>query len=356
MKNNWKKILGIVALLALVLIVVLKLKSNKNTTEEKVYTYDKTQTVVVDILDIKMSDLNESQQFSGNFEPNKETKLSAETQGKVNAVLVDVGSYVSQGQALIRLDNSLLQLQAQTIDVQIEGLQADVNRFTILSKADAIQGVQLEKAQLGLKSAKMQKATVLEQINKTTIYAPFSGVVTAKLTEVGSFAAPGMPLLQITDIQQLKFTIQVSESDLTRFSRGDSYQITPDAYAEIALFGKISMTGSKANMGSSFPVQFLVNNTANNDIKSGMFGKVKLLDESVKKERGISIPSSAILGTADKPQVYLVRNGKAKLSDITVAKREGNRAVISSGLKENDQIIIRGLINLFDGANVSTQK
>jgi membrane fusion protein (multidrug efflux system) len=42
-----------------------------------------------------------------------------------------------------------------------------------------------------------------EQINKTTIKAPFDGVVTAKLTEEGAFAAPGVPLLQITDIRTL---------------------------------------------------------------------------------------------------------------------------------------------------------
>ena len=120
---------------------------------------------------------------------------------------------VNKGQTLIQLDNSLLKLQLQTIEVQIEGLEADVNRYTILAKADAIQGVQLEKAELGLKSAKVQKATLLEQISKTTIRAPFSGVVTAKLSEEGAFAAPGVPLLQITDITTLKFTVNVPEKD-----------------------------------------------------------------------------------------------------------------------------------------------
>src|SRR5690606_15140527 len=130
----------------------------------------------------------------------KEVKLSAETQGKINSIIVDVGDSVQQGQTLIQLDSSLLKLQLQTIEVQIEGLQDDVNRNTILTEADAVQGVQLEKAKLGLKSAKVQRATIQEQINKTTIKATFSGVVTAKLSEIGAFAAPGVPLLQITDL------------------------------------------------------------------------------------------------------------------------------------------------------------
>ena len=125
-------------------------------------------------------------------------------------------------ESLILLDNSILKLQLQTIEVQIEGLEADVNRYTILAKADVIQGVQLEKAELGLKSAKVQKATLLEQINKTTIKAPFNGVVTAKLSEVGAFAAPGIPLLQITDIKILKFTVNVPEKDLSQFKFNQS--------------------------------------------------------------------------------------------------------------------------------------
>ena len=126
-----------------------------------------------------------------------------------------MGDIVQQGQTLIQLDNSLLKLQLQTIEVQIEGLQDDVKRYTILTEADAVQGVQLEKAKLGLKSAKVQRATIQEQINKTTIKAPFSGVVTAKLSEIGAFAAPGVPLLQITDLNILKFTVNVAENNLT---------------------------------------------------------------------------------------------------------------------------------------------
>ena len=96
--------------------------------------------------------------YPGTFEPNKETKISTDIQGKINSVLVDVGSIVRKGQALVQLDNSILKLQLQTVEIQIEGLEADVKRYTVLANADAIQGVQLEKTTLGLKSAKVQRA------------------------------------------------------------------------------------------------------------------------------------------------------------------------------------------------------
>ena len=346
-----KKVLYIIIPLALIAIVVIKLKSNKEIVKDKVYQYDKEQAIHVQVDTIKSELIGAEFAYSGTFEPNKETKLSAEIQGKINDVLVDVGTFVTKGQSLIQLDNSLLKLQLQSAEVQVEGLEADVKRFTVLANADAVQGVQLEKAELGLKSAKVQRATLLEQINKTTIKAPFNGVVTAKLTEEGAFAAPGVPLLQITDISVLKFTVNVSENDLSSFQLNQTFSINADAYSDVLLSGKATMIGSKANMGSSFPVQFIVSNTSDLKIKSGMFGKVNLKSENQKT--GIIIPASAIVGSSSQPQVYKVKNGKAILHNITIAQKIKNKTAVSKGLEEGDVIVTNGFINLFDNANVT---
>jgi RND family efflux transporter MFP subunit len=348
-----KKVLYIILPLALIAIVVIKLKNNKEIVSDKVYQYDKEKAINVQVDTIKSELIGTEFAYSGTFEPNKETKLSAEIQGKINDVLVDVGTFVTKGQSLIQLDNSLLKLQLQSAEVQVEGLEADVKRFTVLANADAVQGVQLEKAELGLKSAKVQRATLIEQINKTTIKAPFNGVVTAKLTEEGAFAAPGLPLLQITDISVLKFTVNVSENDLSSFQLNQTFPIYADAYSNELLKGKTIMIGSKANMGSSFPVQFIVTNTSDLKIKSGMFGKVSMKSENQKS--GIIIPASAIVGTSSQPQVYKVKNGKAMLNDITIAQKIKNKTVVSKGLEDGDVIITNGFINLFNNANVTAK-
>jgi multidrug efflux pump subunit AcrA (membrane-fusion protein) len=111
------------------------------------------------------------------------------------------------------------------------------------------------------------------------------------------------------------------------------------------------MTGSKANMGNSFPVQFLVKNTTDLKIKSGMFGSVQLKNNS--DEKLIIIPASSVVGTNIQPQVYIVNNGKAILKNITISTRFQNKAVVSGGLTGGEVIITNGFINLFDGANVS---
>lgn len=346
-----KKITYIIVALVLIVIVVIRLKSNKETTLNRVYQYDKEQAINVQAITLKPESIDNDISYPGTFEPNKETKVSSEIQGKINSVLVDQGSIVKKGEALIQLDNSLLKLQLQNVEIQIEGLEKDLNRYTTLAEADAIQGIQLEKTDLALRSAKVQKATLMEQINKTTITAPFSGIITAKLNEEGAFAAPGIPLLQITDISMLKFTANVPENDLNLFKMNQIYSLTADVYPEISLSGKIIMTGSKSNIGNSYPVQFLVNNTADKKIKSGMFGKVRF--KSADNETHIIIPSSAVVGSNIQPQIYLVKNGKAILRDISISTRFQNKAVVSDGLTEDDVIIINGFINLFNGANVS---
>lgn len=353
MKNSTsllKKILYITIPVVLLGLVVVRLKKNKELAKTNIVQFNKEAAIAVIADTVVLQEVQFPSTFSGTFEPNLETKLSAELQGKINAVFVDVGDFVQKGQPLIQLDNSLLKLQLEGIEVQIEGLELDVRRYTILTKADAIQGVQLEKTLLALKAAKIQKATLAEQIQKTNIKAPFSGVVTAKLTEQGAFAAPGLPLLQITDIAVLKFTINIPETDLALFQIGKSYTITPDVMQNELINGKMYMVGSKANAGNSYAIQFKINNT-DLSLKAGMFGKV--IVKNNKSAKGIFIPSSAIIGSATNPQVYVVKNGKAIKQDVLIQSTLQNQVLLASGIVAGDVIVVNGFINLYDGANVT---
>ena len=84
-----------------------------------------------------------------------------------------------------------------------------------------------------------------------------------------------------------------------------------------------------------------------------MFGKVNLKSDT--EEKGIIISSSAIVGSENQPQVYLIKNGKAILQNIVVSKKIKNKSVVSSGLKTGNVIVTNGFINLFDGANVTSK-
>lgn len=345
-----KRMLYILIPLILLGLVIFKLKNNKEVAQAKIYHFDKEQPIMVQVDTLSLQVIDAEQSFTGVFEPEREVKISAETQGKINSIFVDIGHHVNKGQPLLKIDDALLKLQLQSVNVQIEGLETDINRYTILTQADAIQGVQLEKAQLGLKAAKVQRNTILEQIAKTNVAAPFSGIITGKLSETGAFAAPGVPLLQITDISRLRFTVNVPENDLRFFKINQTYPVKADAYGEMNFTGKAVMVGSKSNIGNSFPVQFLLSNTEDSKLKSGMFGKV-LISEIHNKD-GLVIPASAIVGSDIEPKVYLIKNNKAILQSISIGQRLTNEVVVKDGLNAGDIIITGGFINLFNGAAV----
>jgi len=157
---NLKKVLYILIPLLLVGVIVIRLKRNKDTTQKNVYQYNKDQAINVQSDTERLESITAGYFYTGTFEPSKETRLSAEVQGKINAMYADAGSIVKKGQALIKLDDALLNQQLNTVNVQIQniisevdiqlqanqiqinGLEDDVRRYKILVAADAIQGIQ----------------------------------------------------------------------------------------------------------------------------------------------------------------------------------------------------------------------
>ena len=349
-----KKIINILILIALLVLIGLKLKGNKAIVKNRIYQYDKEKPIKVFTQKIALEAVNANAQFTGTFEANNEVKVNADIQGKIVKYYVDEGAKVHKGQALVKLDASLLYTSLEQVNVQIETLEKDLARYQVLADADAIPGVKLEKVQQGIKTAKTQRQAIQTKIAKTTIKAPFSGIVTMKFQEVGAFAAPGVPLVLLSNLSDLKFTINVPEHQLNLFKKGQTYSIKADNFPNLDLKGKVIRVGSKGNMSNNFPVQFAIKNK-DGKLKSKMFGKVALKGENKDAVKAIVIPAKAIVGSELEPKLYLIKNGKAVLTKVTVGKRFGNKAVITSGVNEGDTIVISGFINLFDGANISDE-
>lgn len=345
-----KKLIYIIVSLALLAVTIVWLKRNKDEAEKIVYHYDKDQQILVETDTLARQIVELAREYTGSFESDRETRISADIQGRITRFYVEEGDIVRKGMPLVKLDDELLRHQLQAAEVQIAGLRADEKRYSILVASDAIPGVQLEKTQFALQSAIVQRNTILEQIRKTSILAPFHGVVTLKMSEIGAFAAPGVPLLELADIQRLRFNIQVPEYDLPLFEPGVEFEVTADQYPEVVLGGKMVLTGSKGNSANLFPVQFSVKNTEQQSIKAGMFGKLKLKSKIARE--GILIPASAIVGSDLEPRVYVADHGKAILKPIVISRRIDNRVLVLSGLQPGEILITGGFINLYDQAPV----
>lgn len=347
-----KKSIWIIVIIALLGVTIWKLVINKKEVDEKPYIPDENAKISVTTTKASYQNLYEEKKYIGTIIANRENKIASETQGKVIYIGVNDGDYINKGQVIARVDNTLLKLQLEAAEVQLEGILLDLKRYENLTKGDAIPGVQLEKTNIAKKSAEVQIKTLKEQISRTTIVSPFSGVVTMRFFDLGSVLGPGVPLLQLTDISILKLNLNIPENEITRFIEGMQTRILSDVYPGTEYEGKVTMVGAKGDESHNFQVQITVQNSKANPLKPGMFGTVKIGNTISKTS--LSIPVTALVGTIKEPKVYKVENGKAYLKNITIGITTNDFLEVLSGLANGDEIVTMGQLNLFDGASVKT--
>ena len=264
---------------------------------------------------------------------------------------IEEGDRVSQGTVIAKIDDEMLQLQLENAEVSIEGQKNDDNRYTNLAKDNAVAGVQVEKTKLGLRSAEIQKKQLQKQLRSTTIKAPFSGVITKKLVDLGSVIGPGTPLVEITDISSLKLTVNVPERDILKFKMNQSVSVKADIYGNRSFDGKVTNISVVADKSHNFKVQITLKNSKQ-ELMAGMYGSVQLANSNSIK--AFAIPRKALIGSSKNPQVYVVRDGKAILTNINAGTSDGEYIEVISGISKSDKIVVKGQVNLQDKANVKT--
>lgn len=350
---NKRVIIGILVGLVLVGLTVMKLLSNKEQVKEKIYVYDPNTAILVETSKPEMHTFDQAFNFLGTFEPAHQTLVGSDGNGKIVKMLVEEGDFVTQGQVIAKIDDELLQLQLESVDVALEGQRNDDKRYDNLSKDNAVAGVTVEKTKLGVKSTELQKKQIQKQLKNTTIKAPFSGVITKKMVDLGSVVGIGTPVVEITDISQLKLSVSVPERDVLKFKQGQMVSVTADVYGDKAYEGKVTNISVVADRSHNFKVQITVTNKSR-QLLAGMYGSVRLTNtQSVNR---LAIPRKALIGSSKAPRVYVVRNGKAKLMSFTAGTSDGDYVEVISGISSDDQIVVKGQVNLQDNVNVTVKK
>ncbi|MFA7361349.1 MAG: efflux RND transporter periplasmic adaptor subunit [Candidatus Kapaibacterium sp.] len=347
-----KKTIWIIVIAVILSLTIWKLFVNKNETEGKVYRTDQNAKIQVTTTKVSYQNLFEEKKYIGTITANRENKIASETQGKVVYVGVNEGDYINKGHVIARVDDTMLKLQLESAEIQLEGIMLDVKRYENLSKGDAIPAVQLEKTNIARKSAEVQIKTLKEQISRTTIISPFGGVVTTRLFDLGSVLGPGVPLLQLTDISVLKLNLNIPENELTRFKEGMKTEVLTEVYPGISYEGIITMVGSRGDDSHNFPVQVTIENSKTYPLKPGMFGTLKI--GNTLSKTSLSIPVTALVGTIKEPKIYKVENDKVYLKDITIGVSTKDYFEVLNGLTDGDIVVIGGQINLYDGALVNS--
>jgi RND family efflux transporter MFP subunit len=343
-----------VIVVALIVLAAIKLKSNKKAVEEKIYIRDSTEAILVSTTSPQSHTFEKSLSFLGVFDALHQNNVASDGSGKLMKLLVEEGDFVIAGQTIAKLDDEMVQLQIQNVQLNIEQLKNDNARFSVLKKENAISNVEAEKVELGLKSAEVQLKQLQKQLRSTSIVAPFSGVVSKKMVDLGSMVMPGTPIVELTDISSLKLSVSVPERDILKFQKGQKVVANADVYGDVDFNGVISNIAVQADASHNFKVQSTVKNSTVNRLMAGMYGSVSLSNS--KSTTALSVPRKALVGSSKSPKVYVVRNGKAKLTSFNAGTSDGEYIEVVSGLNQGDRIVIKGQVNLQDNSNVKIAK
>jgi RND family efflux transporter MFP subunit len=343
-----------VIVVVLIVLTAIKLKSNKKAVEEKLYIRDSTEAILVATTSPEMHTFEKSLSFLGVFDALHQNNVASDGSGKLIKLFVEEGDFVKAGQTIAKLDDEMVQLQIQNVQLNIEQLKNDNARFSTLKKENVVSNVEAEKVELGLKSAEVQLKQLQKQLRSTSIVAPFSGIVSKKMVDLGSMVMPGTPIVELTDVSSLKLTVSVPERDVLKFSKGQRVMAKADVYGDQDFNGIITNIAVQADASHNFKVQTTIQNSNTNKLMAGMYGSVILSNS--KSITGLSVPRKALIGSSKSPKVYVVRDGKARLVSFNAGTSDGEFIEVVSGLSTNDKVVVKGQVNLQDNSNVKIAK
>lgn len=356
MNSRNRKILiyGIIALILIALITWRLVANKKHIDNEKAKTTAiKEIKIPVDYIIVSYQNLNDELIKTGTLLPYKEAAINAISGGKLVEVNFQLGSYVGQGQVLARVDNESMRLNLQQAQLQRDRAAKDVKRYKVLVEGNAAAQVNLDDAQLQLDNANAQINILKRQSTDNAIKAPISGEVVSKNVEQGEFVAPGSVLGQIVDISRLKALVMVNEADVYDLRKGTTVKVTTDIYPDVVYEGIITFINQQADAAHNYQVEVTINNKSSNRLKAGTFVNVNF---SKPFERAMMlVPRGAFIDGLKQPKVFVVRNGIARIQNVTIGRDMGQNVEIVNGINEGDHVIVNGQINLSDSSKVDAK-
>jgi RND family efflux transporter MFP subunit len=344
-------IITISIVIAFALFTFFTLSKNKEELNKEVYRADSTRAVFITWEKAERKMINPSFVFSGSFEANKEVQILPERSGRVTEAGIELGDFVSKGKLIAHLDNDELQLQLEDTQTQYDDALLTFNRNKVLSSGEALTKTAFEKSELALKGLKNRMDILKKQMTYMNIYAPMNGYITSKSFELGSIISPGMPIAMLTDISAVKLNILVPENAIAQFKQGNSINVSCDAYQGSQFTGAVDYIAVKADDSKNFLVKIKVDNNSSNLIRSGMFGKAYF--KSVQPFNTLMLSRNAIVGSTKNPQVYIIKNNVAVLTNVILGQILEDQVEVVKGISEGELVANSGLVNLADGIKVA---
>ncbi len=307
----------------------------------------------------------ETLRLTGNLTARQSARLSTQTAGLVEALRVDVGDTVEQGQLLLALDGELARLNVARAEAALAEARADLNEVNRLAEEGRrlVQDrflpdteVRAREAAVLLAEAAMSRveaelATERERENRHELRAPFDGVIVERLTERGEWVEPGSAVFELVRLEELWLDVRVPQRYWPEIA-GDRIEIrafadvAPDQPLDTEIEARVPVSDATAR---TFLLRLGVQaGTAN--ITPGMSAQVEL--DLSSGRRSTLIPRDALLRYPDgTTTIWVVPAGsnQAEERPVTVGRLLGGEVELVDDLPADTRVVVRGNEGLSEG-------
>ena len=285
----------------------------------------------------------------------RDVVVSAEEAGVVRRINADKGSRVLAGNAILRLDDTILKAQVRAASAQAEYDEEVWQRRKKLYEED---GVGSELAYHEARHAAEQSSANLDvletRLARTTIRAPIKGIVDSRRVEVGTMVSPGTPVARIVQADTMKILAGIPERYALHVSAGTDASVAFDVLPGKTFAGSMTFVGATVDPDNrTFPIELTLPNPGG-QIKPGMVAEVSVVQAELAD--AVVVPRQALVSMEEGHIVFVVEGaGEESLAaarSVLVSASQGNDVVVGSGLAAGDRLVVVGQGGLTDGDRV----
>jgi HlyD family secretion protein len=348
---------------------------SKTQTDEQM-----TENIVpVNVVTAERGTIEEKINFLGNIKGFREIKIYSLIPNKILKINVDVGDWVNKGAVLAvvesdKIEEAVKQANAglEAARAQLRNIETEWNRIKKLYDDNAVSksqydGImtQRDAARANVKQLEAAVSTAKKQLEDTQIKAPITGIVSSRLLDVGDQAAPQIPVFTVVEMDDVKITIDVIESQFNKVKIGQKAYINVDTYPDTVFVGEISKISPTLNlMTKTSPAEIIISNPEHK-LRPGMFARVDVITDVHKN--ALIIPRYSIIErtsleyiggdisstkTIVNKYVFVVESGIAREVKIETGIENGRIVEVLQGLNDRDLIVSMGQHNLSDSTKV----
>ncbi|WP_222427602.1 efflux RND transporter periplasmic adaptor subunit [Desulfobotulus alkaliphilus] len=338
-------------LLMIILVAVMAMavsrKGERLAEERSTASAQEERGTNVVVLVLQPSKISERINLPGIISPWVRLTVSAEVAGKVADRLAEEGSYIRAGTALYRLDERDYRNSYNAASAAFETARASHSRLREMYDEKLASRSLLDTAVAELERTRSAMETARLQLDRCLIEAGMDGVLNRMLAEPGQFVSVGDPVAEILQLNPVKVTVGVPESDIHAVRRVDTFSVRINALEGRTFTGTLHRFSRSADgMARLYDLEIRIDNPEE-IILPDMFARVDIVKQS--KPMALTLPIYAVLSSRDVHSVFVEKEGRAEKREVTLGMQEGWQVEILSGLTKGERVVVVGQRDLREG-------